>query len=157
MLPTGNEQVTSFSADSEEYVRLQREKEELEKERSQLIQEIQSQNDQLSKSTELLLSAQKKKEEFFNKNVELEAVIKNIRQTAVATKGKLTTEIKMKEEDIKLKEKEIESLKKSLRECEKRLSSIDDRLQQVHMIEDTVSSNISLQSSTSNLKSQSAG
>ena len=58
---------------------------------------------------------------------------------AVATKGKLTTEIKMKEEDIKLKEKEIESLKKSLRECEKRLSSIDDRLQQVHMIEDTVS------------------
>ena len=160
MLPTGNEQVTSFSVDIEEHVRLQREKEELEKERSQLIQEIQSQNYQLSKSTELLLSAQKKKEEFFNKNVELEAENKNIRQTAVATKEKLSTEIKMKEEDIKLKEeyiklkeKEIKSLKKSLREHEKRLSLIDDRLQQVHII-DTVPF---LQSSTSNLKSHSAG
>ena len=159
MLPTGNEQVTSFSVDSEEHVRLQREKEELEKERSQLIQEIQSQNDQLSKSKELLLSAQKKKEEFFNKNVELEAEKKNIRQTVVATKEKLSTEIKMKEEDIKLKEeyiklkkKEIESFKKSLQEREE-LSLIEDHLQQVHMI-DTASC---LQSSTSNLKSHSAG
>ena len=56
----------------------------------------------------------------FNKSVELETVIKNIRQTAVATKEKFSTEINMKEEDInlkeeyiKLKEKEIESLKKS--------------------------------------------
>ena len=148
-LPTGNEQVTSFSVDSEEHVRLQREKEELEKERSQLIQEIQN-----SKSTELLLSAHKKEEEFFNKNVELEAENKNIRQTAVATKEKLSTEIKMKEE----KEKEIESLKKSLREHEKRLSLIDDRLQQVHMI-DTVSLNTSSppKFSTSSLKSRSPG
>ena len=151
MLPTGSEQVTSFSVDSEEYVRLQRDKEELEKERSQLIQKIQSQNDELRKTTELLLSAQKKNKESYNKSVELEAVFKNIRQTAVATKEKLSTEINIKEEYIELKEKEIESLKKSIWEHEKRLSLIDDRLQQVHVIEDTVSLNISLQTSTSNL------
>ena len=150
MLPTGNEQVTSFSVDSEEYVRLQREKEELEKERSQLIQKIQSQNDELSKLTELLLSAQKNYKESYDKSVELEAVIKNIRQAAVATKEKLSTEIKMKE-------KEIESLKKSIWKHQKRLSLIDDRLQQVHVIEDTVSLNTSLQPSTSTLESHSAG
>ena len=86
----------------------------MEEEKSRLAQEIQSQDDQLTKLTEVLASVQKKKEELFKKSVKLEAENKNIRQTAVATEEKLSTEIKLKEEDIKLKEKEIESLQKSL-------------------------------------------
>ena len=115
MLPIGNEQLTSFSEDSEEYVRLQREKE-----KSHLAKLIESKNDERARLIEVLTSVHNTDSEQFTMHMKLEEEKKKVQSMAAEKVEKLKAEIRQKDE-------EIDSLKK-------RLSLVNDILKN-HSIE----------------------
>ena len=113
---------TSFPENSEEeHASLQRENEELEKEKNWLAQQIEVKNEERAKLIELLAAAQTSDSVLFTRSMKLEAENKEVKLKAAEKVEKLKAEIRRKDE-------EINSLKNQL-------SLVNDYQRKNHLIE----------------------
>ena len=121
-MPPHIKQDTSFPENSEEeHASLQRENEELEKEKNWLAQQIEVKNEERAKLIELLAAAQTSDSVLFTRSMKLEAENKEVKLKAAEKVEKLKAEIRRKDE-------EINSLKNQL-------SLVNDYQRKNHLIE----------------------